>query len=105
MKRPSGRAGGRDAVQRPPLRIRWHPGRAGRREGRASRGGACAAGRVACPAGCLSCQTVQSASVGDRRAARMAGRRPARAPMATAAARPPAQACGGMTVSSPCEWA
>jgi len=45
------RASERDAVQRPPLRIRWHPGRAGRREGRASRGGACAAGRVACPAG------------------------------------------------------
>jgi hypothetical protein len=51
-----------------------------------------AAGCVACPAGCLSCQTVQSACVGDRRAARMAGSSPARARMVTAAARPPAQA-------------
>ena len=39
-------------------------------------------------------QTVRRAWVGDRRAARMAGRSPARAPMMTAAARPPAQACG-----------
>ena len=37
---------------------------------------------------------LQRAWVGDRRAARMAGSSPARAPMTTAAARPPAQASG-----------
>src|ERR1700683_1674855 len=46
-------------------------------------------------------QMLQSASVGDRRAARMAGRSPARAPMSRAAARPPAQAWAGMTAGSP----
>jgi Fe(II)/alpha-ketoglutarate-dependent arginine beta-hydroxylase len=46
-------------------------------------------------------QTVHSACVGDRRAARMAGSSPARAPMTTAAARPPAHACVGMTTPSP----
>ncbi len=45
--------------------------------------------------GALWCQMLQSAWVGDRRAARMAGRSPARAPMSRAAARPPAQAPGG----------
>jgi hypothetical protein len=60
-----------------------------------------AAGRIACPAGCLSRQTVQSAWVGDRRAARMAGSSPARAPMMTVAAIPPVQAWGGMTTASP----
>ena len=49
----------------------------------------------------LSCQTAQRAWVGDRRAARMAGSSPARAPMITVAARPPAQAWGGMTTASP----
>ena len=58
-------------------------------------------GPVACPPSCLSCQTVHSAWVGDRRAARMAGSSPARAPMMTAAASPPAQAWGGMTTASP----
>ena len=48
---------------------------------------------------------VQRAWVGDRRAARMAGSSPARAPMATAAARPPAQAWDGMTTASPWLWA
>ena len=49
-----------------------------------------------------SCRyVVKRAWVGDRRAARMAGSRPARAPMTTAAARPPAQASGGMTTVSP----
>jgi RNA polymerase sigma-70 factor (sigma-E family) len=51
--------------------------------------------------GALWCQMLQSAWVGDRRAARMAGRSPARAPMSRAAARPPAQAWGGMTKVSP----
>ena len=46
-------------------------------------------------------QTVKRAWDGDRRAARMAGSSPARAPMMTAAARPPAQACGGITTVSP----
>ena len=49
--------------------------------------------------GC-GCQMLQSAWVGDRRAARMAGSSPARAPMMMAAPRPPAQACDGMTRSS-----
>src|SRR5215471_19664048 len=53
------------------------------------------------PDGALWCQMLQSAWVGDRRAARMAGRSPARAPMSRAAARPPAQAWGGMTAVSP----
>ncbi len=46
-------------------------------------------------------QMLQSAWVGDRRAARMAGRSPARAPMKRAAARPPAQASAGMTTAQP----
>ena len=70
-------------------------------DGRASRSGNPASGWVACRPGCLCCQTVQSAWVGDRRAARMAGSSPARAPMMTVAARPPAQAWGGMTTASP----
>ena len=45
--------------------------------------------------------TVRRAWDGDRRAARTAGRSPARAPMMTAAARPPAQASGGITTVSP----
>ena len=45
--------------------------------------------------------SVQSASVGDRRAARRAGSRPAAAPMSSAAPRPPAQARGGMTTAQP----
>ena len=51
----------------------------------------------------LCCQMLHSACVGDRRAARMAGSSPAAVPMSTAAASPPAQASGGMTVSS--RWA
>src|SRR5215831_10007839 len=43
---------------------------------------------------------VQRAWVGERRAARMAGSSPARAPMTKAAASPPAQASPGMTRSS-----
>jgi hypothetical protein len=62
-------------------------------------------GTRACPAGRVSCQTVRSASVGDRRAARMAGSSPARAPMTTAAARAPAQAWVGMVTVSPWPWA
>ena len=46
---------------------------------------------------------VQRAWVGDSRAARMAGSSPAAAPMSSAAARPPAQASGGMTIAQP--WA
>jgi transposase len=49
-------------------------------------------------------QTVRSAWVGDRRAARMAGSSPARAPMMRAAASPPAQASGGMTMAQPLAW-
>jgi hypothetical protein len=56
-----------------------------------------AAGRVACGS-----QVLQSAWVGDRRAARMAGSSPAAA-MIKVAARPPAQAPGGMMMASP--WA
>jgi hypothetical protein len=52
--------------------------------------------------GCLCCQMLHSAWTGDRRAARMAGSSPAAAPMTTAAARPPAQAPGGMTAASLC---
>jgi hypothetical protein len=48
-----------------------------------------------------SCQMVHRASVGDRRAARMAGSSPARAPTTRAAARPPAHAWAGITVGSP----
>ena len=44
---------------------------------------------------------VHRAWVGDRRAARIAGSIPARAPMSRAAARPPAQASGGMMVAQP----
>ncbi len=43
----------------------------------------------------------QRAWVGDRRAARMAGSSPARAPMRIAATSPPAQASTGMTVDQP----
>jgi len=49
--------------------------------------------------------TVQSASVGDMRAARMAGSRPAMAPMSRAAASPPVQARVGMTVVQCLVWA
>jgi hypothetical protein len=48
-------------------------------------------------------QRVQSACVGVRRAARMAGSSPARAPMRRAAPRPAAHAPGGMTMAQP--WA
>jgi len=48
---------------------------------------------------------LQRASVGDIRAARMAGSRPAMAPIARAEARPPAQARGGMTVAQCWVWA
>jgi len=44
-------------------------------------------------------QTVRSASVGDRRAARIAGSSPAIAPIAIAAPRPPAQAETGITIA------
>jgi hypothetical protein len=44
--------------------------------------------------------TDHSARVGDRRAARMAGSSPAKAPMTTAAPRPPTQASVGMTMAS-----
>jgi hypothetical protein len=44
-------------------------------------------------------QTVRSASVGDRRAARIAGSSPAIAPIAIAAPRPPAQAETGTTIA------
>ncbi len=50
-------------------------------------------------------QTVRSACVGERRAARMAGSSPARAPMRTAAARPPAQAVVGLTTAQCLRWA
>ena len=43
--------------------------------------------------------TVRSASVGDSRAARSAGRRPAMAPMAMEAPNPPAQATAGTTMA------
>src|ERR1700678_2712689 len=43
--------------------------------------------------------TLQSAWVGDRRAARIAGSSPARAPMRIAAPSPPAHASGGMTIA------
>jgi hypothetical protein len=45
--------------------------------------------------------TVRSASVGDMRAARRAGSRPARAPMAMAEPMLPAQARTGMTTAQP----
>ena len=62
-----------------------------------------------CASGCLPSgrpssragHRVHRAWVGDRRAARIAGSRPARAPMSRAAARPPAQASGGMMVAQP----
>ena len=57
------------------------------------------AGRTAAQLARLA-QMLQSAWVGGRRAARMAGRRPAMAPMMMAAARPPAQASAGMTTAS-----
>ena len=47
----------------------------------------------------VACQTVRRASVGDSRAARRAGSRPAIAPVATAAATPPAQAVVGTTTA------
>ena len=57
-------------------------------------------------------QRVQSASVGDMRAARSAGSSPAAAPMTTAAPSPPAQATavyahskGWATVIPPVAWA
>src|SRR5262249_51898467 len=45
--------------------------------------------------------TVRSASVGESRAARIAGRRPATAPMMTAAPSPPAHASGGTETDHP----
>ena len=60
---------------------------------------------VALQGRCLCCQMLQSAWVGDRRAARMAGSSPAAAPMSRAAARPPAQASRGMTMAQPLAWA
>ena len=59
-----------------------------RRPGRGPPRGGCAA----------AAQAVLSASVGDRRAARMAGRIPAIAPMRIAAPMPPPQAAVGITV-------
>jgi len=61
--------------------------------------------RTTRPAGARSLdaagQMLHRARVGDRRAARIAGSRPARAPMSMAAAMPPAHASGGMTVAQP----
>jgi hypothetical protein len=54
--------------------------------------------------GWLGYYRVQSAWVGGRRAARRAGSKPARAPMMMAAASPPTQASGGMTVAQPLAW-
>ena len=48
---------------------------------------------------------LHKASVGDMRAARRAGSRPARAPMAMAAPAPPTHASVGMTVAQPLAWA
>jgi hypothetical protein len=45
--------------------------------------------------------TVRSASVGESRAARSAGSRPATAPIRSAAPSPPAQARVGMTIAQP----
>jgi hypothetical protein len=45
--------------------------------------------------------TVRSASVGESRAARRAGSKPAIAPIAIAAPMPPAQAVAGMTTAQP----
>ena len=66
-----------------------------------------AALRVAPPAAprTVDRHTVQSAWVGDIRAARMAGRSPAMAPISSAAASPPAQARVGMTVAQCWVWA
>ena len=50
-------------------------------------------------------QTAHSALVGESPAARMAGSRPAPAPMRTAAAMPPTQAWVGITVVQPLVWA
>jgi hypothetical protein len=52
-----------------------------------------------------SAYMLQRACVGDIRAARMAGRSPAMAPMSSAEARPPAQASGGTTVAQCLVWA
>ncbi len=46
-------------------------------------------------------QMLQRASVGDMRAARRAGTRPATAPITRAAPKPPAQASGGTSMSQP----
>jgi hypothetical protein len=54
--------------------------------------------RLAVHSGEVVVQTVLNASVGERRAARIAGRSPAPAPMRMAAPSPPAQAVVGMTV-------
>jgi hypothetical protein len=51
------------------------------------------------PLGHIAGHTVRSASVGGRRAARRAGTRPAIAPVAIAAAMPPAHAVVGMTTA------
>jgi hypothetical protein len=50
-------------------------------------------------------QTMRSASVGDIRAARRAGSRPAIVPMAMAAPMPPAQASAGITMVQCFAWA
>jgi len=47
----------------------------------------------------IACHTVRSASVGDSRAARRAGNKPAIAPIAIAAPIPPAHAAVGMTTA------
>src|SRR5271155_5622314 len=46
-------------------------------------------------------QILQSAWVGDMRAARSAGKRPATAPIRTAAPKPPPRAGGGTTIAHP----
>jgi hypothetical protein len=67
-------------------------GGSGVRAGGPARSGWCGWGMVQAP---------RRASVGESRAARAAGYRPAAAPMASAAARPPASASGGTTVLQP----
>jgi hypothetical protein len=58
-----------------------------------------------CELGRRSVQGVASASVGTRRAARMAGYRPASAPMTKVAATPPPMTQAGTTVGQPCRLA
>jgi hypothetical protein len=80
-----------DGCASPPL---YHPPRVGK-----------PLSRPLAPARLGSSHMDHKAWVGERRTARIAGSSPARVPISSAAARPPAQASAGITVAQPLAWA